>query len=167
MQILRFDIGLLCRFKQLSIFFHHDLVHLLHGIGAIIIEPSGDDGAESVDKERRFIVAGDVIAFGLETSAELLSVGFYIVKHSSEILGGIAQLGDGCIVREHFQDGIFDFTFHIRSSLHQLIGKSNDLGCERLALCLYDSVIDRIGKACKNAADHAYNNADDHSYISV
>ena len=153
--------------KQVIIFPHHDLVHLLGSFGAIIIEPSGDDGTESVDEERSFIVAGDVIAFGFETSAELLGVGFYIVKHPSEVLGGIAQLGDGCIVREHFQDGIFNFNFHIRTSFHQLVGQANDLGRELLALCLYDSVIDGIGEACENAADNAHNNADDHSHIFI
>ena len=68
---------MLCHIKQLSIFPHHDLVHLLGSFGAIIIEPSGDDGAESVDEERSFIVAGDVIAFVFETSAELFGVGFF------------------------------------------------------------------------------------------
>jgi hypothetical protein len=55
--------------KQLPILPHHNLVHLLHGIGTIIIKPRCDDGAESVDKERDFIVAGGVVAFGFETSA--------------------------------------------------------------------------------------------------
>ena len=108
-----------------------------------------------------------VIAFGFETSAELLRVGFYIVKHPNKVLGGIAQIGDACIVREHFQDGIFDFNFHIRSSFHQLVDKANDLGCDLLSLCLYDSVIDRIGETCKNAADNAHNNTDDHSHIFI
>ena len=35
-------------------------------ICTIVIKPSGDDGAESVDKERSFIVAGDVIALALK-----------------------------------------------------------------------------------------------------
>ena len=30
---------------------------MLYGIGAIVIEPSGDDGAESVDEEGGFILA--------------------------------------------------------------------------------------------------------------
>ena len=89
--------------EQLLIFPHHDLVHLLHRIDAIIIEPSGDDSAESVDEERNSIVSGGVIAFGFETSAELLGVVFYIVKHPSEVLSGIAQIGGGCIIQEHFQ----------------------------------------------------------------
>ena len=132
-----------------------------------MIEPRCDDGTEPIDEERGLIVAGGVIAFGFETGAELLSIGFYIVKHPRDVLGGVAQLGGSRIVREHFQDSVFDLRFYIRFSFHQLVGKANDLGRELLALCLYDSVIDGIGEACKNAADHAYNNADDHSHISV
>ena len=91
---------------------------MLGRLGATVIEPSGDDSAESVDKECGFIVAGGVIAFGFETSAELLGIRFYIVKHPSKVLGGVAQIRGSCFIREHFQDGIFDFNFHIRSSFH-------------------------------------------------
>ena len=53
---------------------------------------------------------------------------------------------------------------HIRILFHQLVGKANDLGCELLALYLYNNVIDGIGKTCKNTADNTYNNADNHSH---
>ena len=71
--------------KQLSILPHHYLVHLLHGICTIIIKPSGDDGTKPVDKERGFIVAGGVIAFGFEMSAELLGVRFYIFEYAFKL----------------------------------------------------------------------------------
>jgi len=38
-------------------------------------------------------------------------------------------------------------------SFHQLVGKTDDLGRELFALCLYDGVIDGIGEACKDTAD--------------
>ena len=94
----------------------HGLIHLLCRLGAIVIEPSGDDGAESVDKKRGVIVTCRVVAYGFETRAELFGVGFYIVKHTSEILLGIECFGDGCIVREHFQDSIF-----LSQSLYSLL----------------------------------------------
>ena len=61
----------------------------------------------------------------------------------------------------------FDFSFHIRISFHQLVSKANDLRRELFALRLYNGVIDRISKACKNTADNAHNNADDHSHIFI
>ena len=151
--------------EQFSILPHRKLVRLLHGIGAVVIEPSGDDGAESVDEEGGFIVAGRVIGCRLEVCAELLGIVFDGVKEPREVIGIGASI-DACI-RKYIHKYLFNFGGHIRSSLHQLVGKANDLGCELLALCLYDSVIDGIGKACKNAADYAYNNADDHSHIFV
>ena len=54
-----------------------------------MIEPRCDDGTEAIDEERGLIVAGGVIAFGFETGAELLNIGFYIVKHPREVLGGV------------------------------------------------------------------------------
>ena len=51
-------------------------------------------------------------------------------------------------------------------SFYQLVGQTNDLGRELLALCLYDRVIDGIGETCENAADDANDNADYHSHIS-
>ena len=78
-------IELLCHFKKLSILPHHDLVHLTDRLGATVIEPSGNDSAESVDKERGFMVAGGVIAFGFEMSAELLGVRFYIFEYAFKL----------------------------------------------------------------------------------
>ena len=75
---------LLCT-KKFLILPHRKLIHLLHGISATVIEPSGDDSAESVDKERGFIVAGGVIAFGFEMSAELLGVRFYIFEYAFKL----------------------------------------------------------------------------------
>jgi len=43
---------------------------------------------------------------------------------------------------------------------HELIGKAKDLGCEPLALCFYNGVIDGIGEACKNTANDADDNAE-------
>ena len=77
----------LCHLEQFSILPHRKLVHSLHGVGAVIIEPSGDDGAESVDEEGGFIVAGRVIGCRLEVCAELLGVVFDSVKQPREILG--------------------------------------------------------------------------------
>jgi len=53
--------------------------------GAIIIEPSGDDGAESVDEKRGFVVACLVVPLSFETRAEPLGIGFYIVKHPGKV----------------------------------------------------------------------------------
>ena len=82
--------------KQFPILPHRKVVHLLHGIGAIVIEPSGDDGAESVDEEGGFVVACRVIGCRLEVCAELLGVVFDGVKKPREVLGGIARI-DACI----------------------------------------------------------------------
>ena len=138
---------------------------MLHGVGAIVIEPSGDDGAESVDEEGGFIVAGRVIGYCLKVCAELLGIVFDGVKEPREVIGIGARV-DACI-REHLHKYLFNFGFHIRSSLHKLVGKANDLGRELLALCLYDSVIDGIGQACKDTADNTDNNAYHHCHIPV
>ena len=151
--------------KYFPILPHRKVVHLLHGIGAIVIEPSGDDGAESVDEEGGFIVAGRVIGCRLEVCAELLGVVFNGVKEPSEVLGGGAR-SDACI-RKHIHKYLFNFGLHIRSSFHKFVGKTDNFGRELLALCLYDSVIDGIGKTCKNTADNTDNNAYHHCHISV
>ena len=151
--------------KYFPILPHRKVVHLLHGIGAIVIEPSGDDGAESVDEEGGFIVAGRVIGYCLKVCAELLGIVFDGVKEPREVIGIGARV-DACI-REHLHKYLFNFGFHIRSSLHKLVGQTDDFGCELLALCLYDSVIDGIGKTCKNTADNTDNNAYHHCHISV
>jgi len=132
-----------------------------------MIEPRCDDGTEPMDEECGFIVAGGVIAFGFETGAELLSIGFYIVKHPSEVLGGVAQLGGSRIVREHFQDSVFDLRFHIRFSFHQLVGKAHDFGSELLSLALNNDIIHWIGKRCKDTANQTDGNADQHCHILV
>ena len=56
----------------------------------------GDDGAESVDEEGGFVVAGRVIGCRLEVCAELFGVGFNGVKEPREVLGGIVRI-DACI----------------------------------------------------------------------
>ena len=151
--------------KNFLIFPHNKLVHSLHGIGAIVIEPSGDDGAESVDEEGGFIVAGRVIGCRLEVCAELLGVVFDGGKEPSEVLGGGARI-DACI-REHFCNYLLDFGFHIRSSLHKLVGQTNNFGRDLLSLALNDKVIHRIGKSCESTADESDGNADYQSHISV
>ena len=75
--------------KYFPILPHRKVVHLLHGIGAIVIEPSGDDGAESVDEEGGFVVAGRVIGCRLEVCAKLLGIGFDGIKKPREVLGGV------------------------------------------------------------------------------
>ena len=81
------------------------------------------------------------------------------------LLGGIAQRGDGCIIREHFNDCISDFDFHVHTSFHKLVGKANDFGCELFTLCFDNSVIDGIREACNHTTNNADNNADYHSHI--
>ena len=155
----------LCHLEQFSILPHRKLVHSLHGVGAIVIEPSGDDGAESVDEEGCFVVAGRVIGCCLEVCAKLLGVVFDGVKNPSEVLGGGARI-DACI-REHFCNYLLDFGFHIRSSLHKLVGQTDDFGRNLLSLALNDKVIHRIGESCENTADQANRNTDHHCHISV
>ena len=151
--------------EQFLILPHRKVVHLLHGVGAIVIEPSGDDGAESVDEEGGFVVAGRVIGCSFSVCAELLGVGFNGVKEPREILGGGAR-SDACI-RKHIHKYLFDFGFHIRSSLHKLVGQANNFGSDLLSLALNDEVIHRIGESCENTADQANRNTDHHRHISV
>ena len=151
--------------KYFPILPHRKLIHLLHGIGAIVIEPSGDDGAESVDEEGGFVVAGRVIGCRLEVCAELFGVGFNGVKEPREVLGGAAR-SDACI-REHICKYLFNFGFHIRSSLHKLVGKPNNFGGDLLSLALNDKVIHRVCESCENTANQANGNADNHRHISV
>ena len=126
----------LCHLEQLLILPHRKLVHLLHGVGAIVIEPSGDDGAESVDDEGDFIVAGCVIGCRLEVCANLLGIDFDGIKKPREVLGGGARV-DACI-REHIHKYLFNFGFHIRSSLHKLVGQTDDFGGNLLSLAPHD-----------------------------
>ena len=151
--------------KYFPILPHRKLVHSLHGIGAVVIEPSGDDGAESVDEEGGFIVAGRVIGCRLEVCAELFGVGFNGVKEPREVLGGGARV-DACI-REHIHKYLFDFGFHFRSSLHKLVGKTDNFGRNLLSLALNDKVIHRVCESCENTTDQANWNTDHHCHISV
>ena len=116
-------------YKQLPILPHHNLAHLLHGIGAIMIEPSGDDGTESVDEERSFIVSGGVIAFGFETSAELLGVGFYTqVKFSAVSRNSVMVASSESISKIAFLISTFIFVPHfIRSSVRRMISGASFL----------------------------------------
>ena len=138
---------------------------MLYGVGAIVIEPSGDDGAESVDEEGGFIVAGRVLGYRLKVCAELLGIVFDGVKEPREILGIGARV-DACI-REHLHKYLFNFGFHIRSSLHKLVGQTDDFGCDLLSLALYDKVIHRIGESRKYTTNQANRNTDHHCHISV
>ena len=47
--------------KYSSIFPHHNLVHLTDRFGATVIEPSGNDGAESIDEKRGFVIISKLI----------------------------------------------------------------------------------------------------------
>ncbi len=60
-----------------------------------------------------------------------------------------------------------EFCFFFSISFYELVSELNDFRRELFSLRAYDGGVDRIGEACKNAADHAYNNADYHSHISV
>ena len=103
---------------------HHNLIHLLYGIGAIVIEPSGDDGAESVDEEGGFIVAGRVIGCCFKICSELLVIAFDDSKEPREVLCSIASI-DTCI-REHIHNYVLDSGFiflphFISSSVRRII----------------------------------------------
>lgn len=68
------------------------------------------------------IILGRIDHIRLYICAVLLGVSFYIVKHPSEVLGGVTQIGGGCIIQEHFCDSIFDFNFYLGASFHELVG---------------------------------------------
>ena len=106
---------------------------MLHGVGTIVIEPSGDDGAESVDEEGGFVVAGRVIGCCLEVCAELLGIVFDGVKKPREVIGGYFNAANGEDLSALCRTCEFGKTRH-----GIMIGK-----CHRkksLALCLVDQL---------------------------
>ena len=138
---------------------------MLYEIGAIVIEPSGDDGAESVDEEGGFIVAGRVIGCCFKICSVLIVIAFDDSKEPREVLCSIASI-DTCI-REHIYNYVLDLGFHIRSSLHKLVGQTDNFGGDFLSLAFHDDVIHRIGKSYEHATNQSDRNTDNHRHISV
>ena len=105
---------------------------MLCRLGTLVIEPSGDDGAESIDEKRSFIVAGRVIGLVFEMGSELLGIGFYIVEHPNEA-SSLLQFGVTVVLSESistiaFLISIFIFTPHfISSSVRRIISGASFL----------------------------------------